>query len=66
MAKIKGYMRIRRVIDTVGRTFLKITLVLSRGLVRAMEDDALVGYVVRVGHREDVYRSISEPSESYA
>jgi mRNA-degrading endonuclease RelE of RelBE toxin-antitoxin system len=35
-------------------------------IVYGIEDDALVVYVVKVGHRKDVYRGISEPSESYA
>jgi len=38
----------------------------SYRIVYGIEDDALVVYVVKVGHRKDVYRGISEPSESYA
>jgi len=37
----------------------------SYRIVYGIEDDALVVYVVKVGHRKDVYRAISEPSESY-
>ena len=37
----------------------------SYRIVYGIEDDALVVYVVKVGHRKDVYRGISEPSESY-
>jgi mRNA interferase RelE/StbE len=38
----------------------------SYRIVYGIEDDALVVYVVKVGHRKNVYRGISEPSESYA
>ncbi len=38
----------------------------SYRIVYGIEDDALVVYVVKLGHRKDVYRGISEPSESYA
>ena len=38
----------------------------SYRIVYGIEDDALLVYVVKVGHRKDVYRGISEPSESYA
>ena len=38
----------------------------SYRIVYGIEDEALVVYVVKVGHRKDVYRGISEPSESYA
>ena len=38
----------------------------SYRIVYGIEDDALVVYVVKVGHRKDVYRGISELSESYA
>jgi len=37
----------------------------SYRIVYGIEDDALVVYVAKVRHRKDVYRSISEPSESY-
>jgi len=37
----------------------------SYRIVYGIEDDALVVYVVKVGHRKVVYRGISEPSESY-
>jgi mRNA-degrading endonuclease RelE of RelBE toxin-antitoxin system len=37
----------------------------SYRIVYGIEDDALVDYVVKVGHRKDIYRGISEPSESY-
>ncbi len=37
----------------------------SYRIVYGIEDDALVVYVVKVGHRRNVYRGISEPSESY-
>ena len=38
----------------------------SYRIVYGIEDNTLVVYVVKVGHRKDVYRGISEPSESYA
>ena len=38
----------------------------SYRIVYGIEDHALVVYVVKVGHRKDVYRGISELSESYA
>ena len=38
----------------------------SYRIMYGIEDDALVVYVVKVGHRKDVYRGISEPLESYA
>ena len=34
-------------------------------IVYGIEDDTLVVYVVKVGHRKDVYRGIAEPAESY-
>ena len=37
----------------------------SYRIVYGVEDTDLVVYVVKVGHRKDVYRGISEPVESY-
>ena len=34
-------------------------------IVYGIEDDELVVLVVKVGHRKDVYRGVSEPEESY-
>ena len=38
----------------------------SYRIVYGIEDDALVVYVLKVDRRKEVYRGISEPSESYA
>jgi len=38
----------------------------SYRIVYGVEDDELVVMVVKVGHRKDVYRGISEAAESYA
>ena len=35
-------------------------------IVYGIEDDELVVYVFKIGHRKGVYRGISEPAESYA
>ena len=37
----------------------------SYRIVYGIEDDELVVYVVKVGHRKNVYRGVSEPEESY-
>jgi mRNA interferase RelE/StbE len=34
-------------------------------IVYGIEEEALTFYVIKVGHRNDVYRGITEPSESY-
>jgi mRNA interferase RelE/StbE len=38
----------------------------SYRIVYGIEDNELVVYVIKVGHRKDVYRGISESVESYA
>jgi len=38
----------------------------SYRIVYGIEDDELTVYVVKVGHRKDVYRGISEPVGAYA
>ena len=35
-------------------------------IVYGIEDDELIVYVVKVGHRKDVYRGIAEPAGAYA
>ena len=35
-------------------------------IVYGIEDDELIVYVVKVGHRMDVYRGIAEPAGAYA
>jgi len=38
----------------------------SYRIVYGIEDDELVVYVVKVGHRKDVYRGVSESVECYS
>ncbi len=38
----------------------------SYRIVYGIEENELVVYIVKVGHRKNVYRGISEPAESYS